>query len=358
MKKQKDSAREKKLAAILDAYDYRLPERAIAQKPAVPRDSARLLVYCKKTRRTRHGIFRAIGAYLPRRSLLILNDTKVIPARLMLKKQTGGSVEILYLNHTSDFVRALVSPGLKPGTRLFLAGHHTFTVKSARGKIFTLAPAFPAAQTIAFFERHGSMPIPPYIKQALLDRRQLRGAYQTVFARQTGSVAAPTASLHFTKRLLAKLKQQGHMVVFITHHVNLGTFAPLTAENLQTQTLHEERFFISAHAARAVTKALTEKTPVIACGTTVVRALESAATRANKRTSIKPGWHTTHLFIKPGYTFRAINGMITNFHLPRSSLLMLVAAFAGRATILSIYRAAIKNKYRFYSFGDAMALLP
>ncbi len=344
------------LDRILRSFDYALPQSLIAQKPAHPRDHARLMIVPKAGGALRHEIFSNIGSFLPPRSLIVINDTKVIPARLMLKKKTGGAVQILYLDHHGASVRAMVSPGLKPGTDLYLGKRIVFTVMGSEGKRYDLKAHMSPGRIIPLFEQKGDMPIPPYIKHSPLNKTQMKQAYQTVFARQNGSVAAPTASLHFTKRLLKELKRQGHEIVHVTLHVNLGTFAPLEYENLKAKRLHEERYYIDQSTAKRLTQAIAERRPIIACGTTVTRTLESAAHEAHGAMTIEPGWHTTDLFIAPGYKFRAITGLMTNFHLPRSSLLMLVAALAGKKRILDAYRKAVARRYRFYSFGDAMLI--
>ena len=343
-----------KLGKVLASFDYELPESSIAQKPSSPRDNARLMTVQRKTGKTSDAVFSDIGSFLPQKSLIVINDTKVIPARLQLRKSTGGAVEVLYLGHDKTEVQAMVSPGLKPGTQLFLGERMVFTVEGSSGKFYRLKAHMHKDRVIPLFERHGVMPIPPYIKHSPLGKAQMKRAYQTVFAARNGSVAAPTASLHFTKRLLARLKNQGHEILHITLHVNLGTFAPLEYENIRMKRLHEEHYYISGRNALRLTRAIAHGEPIIACGTTVARTLESATRVRRGRATVQSGWHATDLFIAPGFSFRAVTGLITNFHLPQSSLLMLVAAFAGKKHIMDAYRTAVAGGYRFYSFGDAM----
>lgn len=391
----------------LSKYDYHFPKELIAQSPASPRDTARLLVYDRKTKRTRFDTFLNLPKYLPPRSVLVFNQTKVIPARIEVKKETGGKAVLLYISHGQKLVTVLSDRRLEIGTTLKLSPRLAFRVQSQQGKYCFLAPSFPLSSLIAILVRCGRTPLPPYITHAPLSERRLRKEYQTVFAKTLGSVAAPTASLHFTKRLLKKLRNAGHDVRFITLHVGLGTFAPLTEENLKTGTLHEEHFSIDSATARSLTRAKREVRPIIAVGTTVVRALESSVqprmedegwpqrkvsrklrghgappsgasaaesqavsrtpggTTASFRADIPSGrriWISecgvsTNLFIRPGYRFKFVDGLITNFHVPRSSLLMLVSAFAGRQTTMRLYQTAIAENFRLFSFGDGVLIL-
>lgn len=333
---------------ILSEYDYDFAPGMIAQKPASPRDSAKLLTYEKRTGRVNFDIFANIGKYLPKGAVLVMNDTKVFPARLHVKKKTGGRVEVFYLGEKDGNISALTNHFLEVGEKVFLTEKIWFECLGKEDKIYTLRPSFPVADLQKVFQKYGETPIPPYIKNSPLSETELRKKYQTVFAKKTGSVAAPTASLHFTKRLLSKLKKQGIDIEFVTLHVNLGTFAPLTEEVIQTGKLHKEWYEISEKTARAIEKAKKEGRPIIAVGTTAVRTLEQSGG--------KSGSGETQMFIREGYAFKCVDGMITNFHVPKSSLLMLVAAFIGRKKLLELYGEAVKRKLRFFSFGDGMLL--
>ncbi|MFA6039387.1 MAG: tRNA preQ1(34) S-adenosylmethionine ribosyltransferase-isomerase QueA [Candidatus Peribacteraceae bacterium] len=347
---------------ILGLYDFHCPRERIAQAPADPRDSARLLVYDRRTGGTADAVFRDIGGVLPPRSLLVFNETKVIPAKLTLWRITGGMVSLLILGRTGELLRALADKKLRIGEQLSLPAGHTFTVDGSDGREWLLLPTFPAERWIDACEEIGEMPLPPYIKETPLSPAEQRREYQSVFARNTGSIAAPTASLHFTERLLGKLQKSGHDTAFVTLHVHLGTFAPLTEEQWKKGSLHREEYAIHPGTVQLIEQAKREKRPVIAVGTTVVRTLESASD-ANGHI-VKPSGHT-NLFIKEGYKFRLVDGLITNFHVPKSSLLMLVSAFAspkgapfgGRSKILDLYRHALEGEYRFFSFGDGMMIL-
>ena len=343
------SALEKKLAK----FNYSYPEELIAQTPAKPRDAARLLIYRRKTGKIAHSVFSSLPDFLPRGALLIFNKTKVLPARLVLKKKSGGLVRILYLSHDKSLVKALADRPLKSGTELALAEKISFKVSRREGRFYYLNPSFPASRIIEVLDKFGIAPLPPYIKKSALDKKRLREEYQSVFAREAGSVAAPTASLHFTKKLLRAIRGTGAKTRFITLHVGLGTFAPLAEENFARNALHEECYRISVGTFRAIRKAKSEKRPVIAVGTTVLRALETAFSKPGDLRLVG----TTSLFIRPGYKFRAVDGLITNFHVPKSSLLMLVAAFMGRGKTLGAYKTAIRNGYRLFSFGDGMLII-
>ncbi len=338
----------------LNQYDYAFPARLVAQAPAVPRDAARLLVYDRAAGTVRHDTFKNLPRYLPAGTVLVLNQTKVIPARLELRKSTGGMVRVLYLGERRGEVRVLADRALATGSRLFHKDKPIFEIVRREEKEYILSPLISARALKALFEKFGAAPIPPYIKRTPLDARALKAQYQTVFAKHRGSAAAPTASLHFTRRLLRALERHGVEVRFVTLHVGLGTFAPLTPQQLAKNKLHEEWYAVPAATAKAVRKARREGRRVIAVGTTALRALESAFGR-RKGSSTRGG--TTQLFIRPGYRFRAVDGLITNFHVPRSSLMMLVAALTGREKLLSLYAKAIRRGYRLFSFGDGMLIL-
>jgi S-adenosylmethionine:tRNA ribosyltransferase-isomerase len=354
----------------LDRYDYSFPKELIAQSPASPRDSAKLLVYDRASGETRHDTFHNLPTYIPKDSLLVLNQTKVIPARLTLMKSTGGKVRILYLEteKAGRTIRALADRPLKFGEVLNVMNGEKktslqFEIVSRETKDYQLKPLFPIKNLSATLDRYGAAPIPPYIKEAgkTLSQREIKNQYQTVFAKTAGSVAAPTASLHFTKALLTRLAKNGVKIAYVTLHVGLGTFATVTDEHLKTGKLHEEWYEIPAATQKLIATAKKQNRPIIAVGTTVVRTLESAA--AKRPAERAKG--TTSLFIREGYQFKTVTGMITNFHVPKSSLLMLVGAFVGKnqdaergaETIHSLYQEAIKKKYRLFSFGDGMLIL-
>lgn len=335
-------------------YDYTLPPELIANAPAVPRDSARLVVAKQTTNEYAWDTFAHIAHYLPQNAVLVMNQTKVIPARLPLKRSTGGKVEVLYLATRDDRIVVLANRTLELGEKLVLANGAYFSVQARDGKSWLLKPSFPLAELPQIFEDFGKTPIPPYIKHCPLSERELRREYQTVFAKEAGSVAAPTASLHFTPELLRSIAARGITLAYVTLHVNLGTFAPLTDAQMIAEKLHEEWYEIDINTAALISDAKAAGRPIIAVGTTAVRTLESACDTHGNIT--KPRG-TTDLFIREGYTFKMVSGMITNFHVPRSSLMMLVAAFIGRERLLHLYAQAIEKKCRFYSFGDGMLLL-
>jgi len=339
---------------ILSGYDFTLPPELIAQAPASPRDSARLLVFDRKTGKRDWVIFSDIIRYLPKGSVLVLNKTKVIPARLHLRRDTGGIVAVLSLGIISDRVRVLSSRRLRLGEKLSLGESMSFIVRQAHGKEWLLEPSFPAEELQSILEQYGTMPLPPYIKHSPLSEDELKREYQTVFAKEAGSIAAPTASLHFTDALLRQIEESGITLAYLTLHVHLGTFAKLTEEQWKTGALHEETYEISNDTAATIRKAKAEGRPVIAVGTTVVRTLESAAQQTG---SLLGSSGTTSLFIREGYRFHVVDGLLTNFHVPRSSLLMLVAALTGKEALMDLYREAIQKEMRFYSFGDAMLIL-
>jgi len=370
-----------KFDKFLKLYDYSLPSELIAKKPADPRDSAKLLVYKRKTKEVFFDKFANLGKYLPSRAVLVLNDTKVLPARLVVKKQSGGLARILYIGAPS-FAKAtagkeggllefLSDRDLNIGSKITVNSKIFFIVKEKVDGHYFLKPSFSVNKTFEVLERYGFTPIPPYIKNSPLSEKQLRKEYQTIFAAKKGSVAAPTASLHFTKRLLDKIRKSGRQIVFVTLHVNLGTFAPLSEENLKKSKLHTEYYEISKKSAEILNKAKKSGHSIIAVGTTAVRALESSVYNSlgsNIRTKrkfasggveldLKKMKGETSVFIKEGYKFKFVDGLITNFHVPRSSLLMLVSAFAGRKNIMDTYKRAINKKFRFFSFGDGMMII-
>lgn len=345
----------KEIRMRVEDFDYHLPPELIAQRPVEPRDASRLLVLHRNSGRLEHRRFYELPLYLKPGDVLVLNDTRVIPARLWGKKaKTGGQVEVFLLKPLGgDCWEALVRPGRRvpPGTELIFGGG------KLRAKVLKRTPQ--GGRLVEFeyegkweevIERLGEVPLPPYIKEKLPDPER----YQTVYASKPGSVAAPTAGLHFTPRLLKELEEKGIKIVYILLHVGLGTFRPVREEVVEKHKMHAEYFRVDEGAARTINEARRQGGRVIAVGTTVVRTLETVATPEG---DIKPGEGLTELFIYPGYRFKAVEGLITNFHLPRSTLLMLVCAFAGREKILEAYQVAIKERYRFYSFGDAMLIL-
>ncbi|MCK6462644.1 MAG: tRNA preQ1(34) S-adenosylmethionine ribosyltransferase-isomerase QueA [Candidatus Pacebacteria bacterium] len=339
---------------ILDAYDYQYPKELIAQSPASPRDSARLMIYNRKSDKVFFDIFANTTEYLPEKSLLVFNQTKVVPARLICRKETGGKIVLLYIGQNGDNLKFLSDRKIEISSKIFLTSKLFFTVAGQSEKFYFLRPSFPADEIFSVLQRYGKTPLPPYIKETLLKEKELREKYQAIFAKQTGSVAAPTASLHFTQSLLDKIKKSGHNIEFITLHVGLGTFAPLMEENIATGKLHQEYFEISESAADAINKAKEEGWPIIAVGSTVTRALEA---KSDANGVLISGCGQTDIFIREGYKFKIVDGLITNFHVPRSSLLMLISAFAGRKNTLELYQKAIRQKFHLFSFGDGMMIL-
>ncbi|MDO8504575.1 MAG: tRNA preQ1(34) S-adenosylmethionine ribosyltransferase-isomerase QueA [Candidatus Liptonbacteria bacterium] len=340
------------LEKILKKYDYKFPPELIAQKPAHPRDSAKLLVYDRKSKKVSYDVFKNLAGYLPPKSVLVLNDTKVLPARLPLRKATGGLVKVLYVSRKNGRLYFLSPSPLKSGTILKLNKKIYFEVKGQDGSEYVLKPSFPPANIFRVLSKYGEAPLPPYIKNSPLSKKELRLEYQSVFARVPGSIAAPTASLHFTKRLIKELKDVGIAVKYVTLHVGLGTFAPLTQENIKTGKLHKEGYFISSAAAEFLNKAKNEGRPIIAVGTTALRTLESATVRG-KLDKLSGG---TELFVREGDRLKFTDGLITNFHVPRSSLLMLVSSLIGRKKLFELYKLAMNKNFRLFSFGDGMLI--
>jgi S-adenosylmethionine:tRNA ribosyltransferase-isomerase len=332
-------------------FDYDLPESFIAQEPLEPRDAARLMVLHREDGRIEHRIFREIGEYLRPHDVLVLNQTRVLPARLFARKESGGRAEILLLRRLDEqsWECLVGGKGLKAGRRLLLSEALEATIlEEKEGALRIVRFSSPLTPELLF--RLGQVPLPPYIHRPLHDPER----YQTVYARQPGSAAAPTAGLHFTPRLLQELQAQGIHLAYITLHIGLDTFAPVTEDRPTEHKIHTEWCEVDEVAVETIRAARAQGGRVIAVGTTSVRALESAATESGE---LQPYRGDTSLFILPGYRFKVVEAMITNFHLPRSTLLMLVSAFAGRERILSAYEEARRHQYRFYSFGDAMLIL-
>lgn len=342
-------------AKALDAYDYHLPEELIAQQPARPRDSAKLLVHTQKRSQIADSHVSEIANFLPKNTVLVLNNTKVIPARMTVRRQTGGSIALLLCGTNGQQIRCLSPKPLREEEQLFVQEGLFLTVIHKEGKEWILEPNRPIEELRSVWEKKGDMPLPPYIKHSPLSREELKTSYQTVFAKQEGSIAAPTASLHFTESLLSQLTDQGVSIVELTLHVHLGTFAPLTEQQWQEGALHTEEYHISAESAHLLEKAKQEGRPIIPVGTTAARTLESAFSHEGR--CVRPEG-TTNLFIREGYQFKMLTGLMTNFHVPRSSLLMLVGSLIGAEQLMHIYQHAITQRYRFYSFGDAMLILP
>ncbi|MCP4140266.1 MAG: tRNA preQ1(34) S-adenosylmethionine ribosyltransferase-isomerase QueA [Chloroflexi bacterium] len=330
-------------------FNYHLPQESIAQTPAEPRDSSRLLVLHRESGKIEHRYFSDIGDYLLPNDLLVINQTRVIPARIYAKKETGGKVELLLLRKDDDLTwRALVGgKGLKVGKKVILEDAPDAEIidvlEGAQRLIRFDEPIEP------FFAQIGNVPLPPYIHAKLDDPER----YQTVYAEEPGSAAAPTAGLHFTPRLLNELKDKGVNRAEVTLHVGLDTFAPVTEDDVEEHHIHTEWCQVTPEMAEKINNAKKAGGRVVAVGTTSVRTLESASTTG----TTLPTSGATSLFILPGYKFQAVDIMITNFHLPKSTLVMLVSAFAEREMILNAYETAIKEGYRFYSFGDAMIII-
>ncbi len=330
-------------------FDYYLPAESIAQTPVEPRDSSRLLVLDRKTGQITHDVFNQIGRYLHPDDLLVLNQTRVIPARLFAHKSTGGRVELLLLKREDLLTwECLVGgKGLSADKRVIVENGPSAEIKQvldgSRRLIRFSEPIEP------FFPVAGHVPLPPYIHSALADPER----YQTVYAREPGSAAAPTAGLHFTPRLLDELTASGVKIAYVTLHVGLDTFAPVMEDNPVEHKIHTEWCEVLSQAADAINRTRQVGGRIVAVGTTSVRTLESL----KNEIPIQPFAGPTNLFILPGYNFNRVDVMVTNFHLPKSTLLMLVSAFAGREVILKAYETAIKEGYRFYSFGDAMLIL-
>lgn len=338
-------------------FDFHLPEELIAQSPLPHRSASRLMVLHRETGKLEHRSFSDLTEYLRPKDVLVINDTRVRPARLIgTKKATGGRVEILLLKPLGDDrweVLAKPARRLKPGHAIrFGNGELQAVVEGesdvAGGRIVRLL--YEAEDLEALLERLGEMPLPPYIRRRLGDPER----YQTVYARAVGSAAAPTAGLHFTPELLEALRARGVDIAAITLHVGLGTFRPVTAERVEEHRMHAEYYEVGDEAAEKIRSARKRGGRVVAVGTTSVRTLETVAGLHGEIVPAK-GW--TDIFIYPGYRFRAVDALITNFHLPRSTLLMLVSAFASRRQILAAYEEAVNRRYRFFSFGDAMLVL-
>lgn len=363
----------------LSQFDYNLPENLIAQKPTEPRDHCRLLVVRKNSDKFEHLKFFEIEKFLQKGDVIVLNDSKVIPARILGKKakprteadasgawDTGGSVEILLIKKLSTDTWEAMLKNFKVkelGKKIIVSENFiAIPVKNIGEGLWQIKFNLKGAALDKAIHKFGKTPLPPYIKKSakIAD-------YQTIYARKEGSAAAPTAGLHFTKRLINKLRKKGVIFETVTLHVGLGTFSPIREENIEKHKMHSELAEISAKAAKAINKAKSEGRRVIAVGTTSVRTLEAFAQQLKVKSlkfKVRSGKKQVDIFIKPGYKFKIVEGMITNFHLPETTLMILVSAFAGlpagrngRDKILRAYNEAIKKKYKFFSFGDAMLII-
>ena len=334
-------------------FYFDLPERLIAQTPLEKRDTSRLLHLDKATGEIEHSHFYDVKQYLRKGDCLVLNDSRVLPARLIGARPTGGSVELVLLKDLGEGCwECLSRPGrkTKPGQEIvFGNGELTATVQSVTEGGNRIVKFQYEGVFLEVLERLGKMPLPPYIKEELKDAER----YQTVYSRELGSAAAPTAGLHFTMELLQEIEKMGVNICFVTLHVGLGTFRPVKAENIEEHEMHSEFCMVPADTAKTINETKRRGGRVIAVGTTSCRTLESFA---NEDGTIEETAAWTNIFIYPGYKFKCVDALITNFHLPESTLIMLVSALAGRENILHAYEVAVKEEYRFFSFGDAMLI--
>ncbi|MDQ0269871.1 tRNA preQ1(34) S-adenosylmethionine ribosyltransferase-isomerase QueA [Cytobacillus purgationiresistens] len=340
----------------VDLFDFHLPEELIAQTPLKERASSRLMVLDKETGDLKHDIFKNIKEYIKPGDALVLNDTRVLPARLFgIKEDTGAKIEVLLLKQENDDQwETLIKPAkrVKKGTKLVFGDGllSAVCVKELDhgGRIldFHYEGIF-----YEVLDQLGEMPLPPYIKEQLEDRDR----YQTVYARENGSAAAPTAGLHFTEELLAEIREMGVEIAFITLHVGLGTFRPVSVDEITQHDMHAEFYHMTAETAKTLNDIRSRGGKIISVGTTSTRTLETIGSENDGLFKEASGW--TDIFIYPGYEFKAIDGMVTNFHLPKSTLIMLISALAGREHVLRAYNTAVEERYRFFSFGDAMLII-
>ena len=345
-------------------FHFELPEELIAQHPAAERSASRLLTLDGRNGACRDLRFRDLPSLLEPGDLLVFNDTRVIPARAFGAKESGGRVEILLeraLTPKTALAQVRASKGLRAGAEVRLAAGHSARMLGRENEFFRLEFS---CDVLEFFQAHGEIPLPPYIGRAAQEHDRAR--YQTVYARNPGAIAAPTAGLHFDSEILAALEARRVRHAFITLHVGAGTFAPMRVLDIDRHRMHEEYLEVPQVTCAAINEARATGGRVVAVGTTVVRSLETAAQSlsaskndaALRAPPLAPFRGTTRIFIKPGHSFRAVDAMITNFHLPESTLLVLCAAFAGREALLAAYAHAVRARYRFFSYGDAMFLLP
>ncbi len=341
----------------VDDFDYTLPQEMIAQHPSEQRELSKMMVLDPNKKGIVHSHFYNILEYITPEDLIVINNTKVIPARVFGKKETGANIEVFLIqNVDSTTWKCLLKPQkrIRPGTRIIIDNKITITAKEKANEENWLI------ETPINFEKEleaiGNMPLPPYIKREVENefKGQDKNRYQTVYAKVPGAVAAPTAGLHFTPDIIQKLKQQGTKVAEITLHVGLGTFQPIRCENIKDHIMHEEYFSVSEEVASLINQQKAEQKRVIPIGTTSVRTLETIAKENNG--IIKAGSGLSDIFIYPGFEFKITDACITNFHLPKSTLIMLVSAFAGKEFVFRAYEEAIKNDYRFYSYGDCMLI--
>jgi S-adenosylmethionine:tRNA ribosyltransferase-isomerase len=338
-------------------FEFELPPHLIAQRPAERRSASRLLVLDGQTGSFEDRLIVDLPGLLRRNDLLVFNDTRVVPARAFGHKPTGGRVEILLervTGRTMAWVHLRSSKTVRKDGLIDLPGGHRARLLERDDDLFLLQFT---CEVFSFFEAHGQLPLPPYISRDVEPSDQER--YQTIFARDRGAVAAPTAGLHFDQELLGRIQERGVATAFITLHVGSGTFAPVREEDLDAHRMHREFYKVPQSTCDAIDAARSAGGRIVAVGTTVVRSLESAALQgAVAPALLKPFQGETQLFIRPGFRFKVVDAMVTNFHLPGSTLLVLCSAFAGRENLLSAYRHAIDAKYRFFSYGDAMFLTP
>ncbi len=347
----------------LESYDYFLPKGLIAQYPLEERDQAKLLVYDRKRNRIEHRIFAEITKYLSPGDCLVLNRTKVIPAKLKGRKESGGKVEVLLLREISSrFWKVSVNSLISPGKKIFFLQDLEATVKEKKNQNLLLEFNFDLRSRL---KEIGEMPLPPYIKRQARDLPRTkfgtgqawheldRERYQTVYAEEEGAIAAPTAGLHFTKELLTELDKIGVGIGYLLLHIGMATFKPVSVEDIRQHQMEKEHFFLPQETVEKINQTKKNGKRVIACGTTVVRVLESQI--QNGKLSANEG--ETDFYIYPGYEFKTVDALITNFHLPKSTNLILVSAFVGREKVFQLYKEAIEKNYRFYSYGDAMLII-
>jgi S-adenosylmethionine:tRNA ribosyltransferase-isomerase len=346
----------------LSSYDYFLPDKNLALEPAIPRDSSKLFVYDTKKDQISFDNFYNIDKYLPKNSFMVLNNTKVLPARVTMKKQSGGKVVVLLLVNEieGNILPVIVDRRINVGEKIFFDDKNYLDVISQKENIFKVKFDFDRKHLFALLNKYGAMPIPPYLKKSNLTRDELLQKYQTIFAKTDGSSAAPTASLHFTDSVFAKLDKKEIKRLFVTLHVGMGTFAPITNENITQKKLHNEYYEVDPKTLQLINQLKYEGKKLVAVGTTVVRTLESVAIQ-KLPPHTQPIFNKTDLFIFPSYNFKMVDIMITNFHLPKSSLMMLVEAFlqakGAKKLLVELYNIAIDKSFRFYSFGDAMLII-
>ena len=328
-------------------FDYHLPPELIANSPVSPRDHSRLMIIDKKNNTISHKHFFDIIDYLDKNDVLVLNQTKVFPARIFGKKESGGKVELLLTKATGEFTwEALAKPGLKVGTKIIFSDFNG-TVIQRDAEIHTIEFSLNRVALLNSLNQTGVTPLPPYIKNEEPES-DLRTKYQTIYAKEIGSVAAPTAGFHFTEELLEKIKNKGVQIEYVTLHVGLGTFMPVKTENLEDHTMHSEDFFVDQEVITRLNDAKKNGKRIVAVGSTSTRVLESIASGNTT--------NSTNIFIYPPYKFKFVDAMITNFHLPKSTLMAMIYAFGGTELMKLAYKDAIKEKYRFYSFGDSMMI--